>query len=119
MTICYSFALIIVAWTVVYLRYSNERNRKHRIARGRGTLFHKSSLFTYESHPFTFAGGKIVDYSMIDATAVEAEQANSGSPVDTGRHAFDDLTDLQNDEFIVSMPYISATSLLAPIVYVY
>ncbi|KJA25086.1 hypothetical protein HYPSUDRAFT_135365, partial [Hypholoma sublateritium FD-334 SS-4] len=98
MIICYSFALLLVAWTVLYLKYSNERHRKHRITRGRG--------------------GKIVDYSMIGATAVEAEHANSDSPADTGRHAFDDLTDLQNDEFIVSMPHISA-SLLNPIVYVY
>ena len=41
---------------------------------------------------------------MIDA--VEAEHSNSDSPVDIGRRAFDDLTDLQNDEFIVSTLHI-------------
>ena len=56
------------------------------------------------SHSLIFSVGKIVDYSMIDA--VEAEHSNSDSPVDIGRRAFDDLTDLQNDEFIVSTLHI-------------
>ena len=41
---------------------------------------------------------------MIDAA--EAEHSNSDSPVNIGRRAFDDLTDLQNDEFIVSTLHI-------------
>lgn len=37
---------------------------------------------------------------MIDATAIQADRMANGGQ--TGRHAFNDLTDLQNDEFIVS-----------------
>ncbi|KAF8193354.1 hypothetical protein BJ912DRAFT_960817 [Pholiota molesta] len=41
-----------------------------------------------------------VDYSMLNATSAEEEHAKDVNS-DTGKHAFEDLTDLENDEFIV------------------
>ncbi|KAH9481833.1 hypothetical protein JR316_0006363 [Psilocybe cubensis] len=58
----------------------------------------------------TYAGGmvaaEIVDYSMMSTAEVEAIQNSSGEKGGEasalGARAFDDLTDLENEEFIVS-----------------
>ncbi|KAJ3503602.1 hypothetical protein NLJ89_g8358 [Agrocybe chaxingu] len=81
---CYAASAVIVCITVVYLWHLNEWNRKRRLARGKA--------------------GKIVDYSMLsaqDAEKIRLDQDASGpSTRGIGNHAFEDLTDLQNDEFI-------------------
>jgi len=46
--------------------------------------------------------GKVVDYSMLSAAEVEKRRVNEADTHRGGNHAFDDLTDIQNDEFIVS-----------------
>ncbi len=43
----------------------------------------------------------MIDYSMLSAEEIEKRRANGGDTFPVGDHAFEDLTDLQNDEFIV------------------
>jgi hypothetical protein len=45
----------------------------------------------------------MIDYSMLSAEEIEKRRANGGDPYPVGDHAFEDLTDLQNDEFIVCL----------------
>ena len=45
----------------------------------------------------------MIDYSMLSAEEIEKRHANGGDAYPVGDHAFEDLTDLQNDEFIVCL----------------
>lgn len=54
--------------------------------------------------------GKVVDYSMLSAAEVEKRKINEADTYQGGNHAFDDLTDIQNDEFIVSFQLLILTS---------
>ena len=56
--------------------------------------------------------GKVVDYSMLSAAEVEKRKINQVDTYQGGNHAFDDLTDIQNDEFIVSFQLFSLQRLL-------
>ncbi|KAF8813474.1 allantoate permease [Phlegmacium glaucopus] len=74
---------LITILQLAYLRRLNNANVVRRTALGKS--------------------GKIADYSMLSASEAEAQRSKEdGDPHTLGRHAFDDLTDLQNDEFIVS-----------------
>ncbi|CAA7267484.1 unnamed protein product [Cyclocybe aegerita] len=83
---CYAASAVIVCITVAYLWHLNEWNRKRRLARGEA--------------------GKIVDYSMLSVEEAEKarqdQDASGASARGIGNHAFEDLTDLQNDEFILA-----------------
>lgn len=52
---------------------------------------------------------------MLSAAEIERRRANTEGTLPVGDHAFEDLTDLQNDEFIVSScilyPYRTLSSL--------
>ncbi|KAJ2926966.1 hypothetical protein H1R20_g10133, partial [Candolleomyces eurysporus] len=81
--ICYSGAAALAVFTTAYLYYLNKKNEARRVEAGKAA--------------------KIVDYSM---TTSEVKDTTPGvadkeepQPV-IGRRAFEDLTDLQNDEFI-------------------
>ncbi|KDR69752.1 hypothetical protein GALMADRAFT_76946 [Galerina marginata CBS 339.88] len=93
MVICYSVAAVLVLFTVVYLRYLNRVNKTRRIASGKA--------------------GNIVDYSMLSAAQAEQRRLNemmsAGTAQATGSRAFDDLTDLENEEFIVSSRFSAMT----------
>ncbi|KDR78707.1 hypothetical protein GALMADRAFT_63756 [Galerina marginata CBS 339.88] len=86
MLVCFSTSSFLVLFTAAYLRHLNAMNRKRRVFRGKV--------------------GKIVDYSMLSTANAEKrrmeENESSGGVVVTGVGAFDDLTDLDNDQFIVS-----------------
>ncbi|KAJ3504769.1 hypothetical protein NMY22_g17812 [Coprinellus aureogranulatus] len=79
--ICYSGAATLTVLTAAYLHFLNKRNEGRRVAAGKSA--------------------KIIDYSM---TTAENEKDGICSPEGSnlGKRAFEDLTDLQNDEFIVS-----------------
>ena len=49
-----------------------------------------------------YVAAKIIDYSMMNFDAQVKADAARPSNVGIGKQAFEDLTDLQNDEFIVS-----------------
>ncbi|KAF9449741.1 MFS general substrate transporter [Macrolepiota fuliginosa MF-IS2] len=88
---------VIVCCTTLYLRNLNARNKKRRILAGKPA--------------------EIVDYSMLSAQEAEAVRAKARvcgggetqkvddgtGKVQEGQYAFEDMTDLQNDEFIVSV----------------
>ncbi|KAF9460349.1 allantoate permease [Collybia nuda] len=82
---CFSTATVVVCMTVTYLSYLNKRNERRRVVAGKQA--------------------KLVDYSMLtaeEARLARAKERTSGSGLQIiGEKAFDDLTDLQNDEFIV------------------
>lgn len=48
----------------------------------------------------------MIDYSMLSAEEIEKRHVNGGDTYPVGDHAFEDLTDLQNDEFIVCFLYV-------------
>ncbi|TFK73221.1 allantoate permease [Pluteus cervinus] len=79
---CVCAAMVCI--TVAYLAYLNKWNERRRVAAGKPA--------------------KLVDYSMLtieetrEMRAKEAEGAPDQAKI--GKRAFDDLTDLQNDEFI-------------------
>ncbi|KAJ3526207.1 hypothetical protein NMY22_g10260 [Coprinellus aureogranulatus] len=77
--ICYSGAATLTVLTAAYLHFLNKRNEGRRVAAGKSA--------------------KIIDYSM---TTAENEKDGICSPdgSNLGKRAFEDLTDLQNDEFI-------------------
>ncbi|KAF9568082.1 MFS general substrate transporter [Agrocybe pediades] len=81
MLACFSGCFVIVVGLLCYLMHLNERNKRRRIAKGKAAV--------------------IMDYSMLDARHIEEEKAKESSNATIGTHAFDDLTDLENDEFIV------------------
>jgi len=60
----------------------------------------------------TLSVGKVVDYSMLSAAEVEKRKINEADTYQGGNHAFDDLTDIQNDEFIVRFQLFSLQRLL-------
>ncbi|KDR78640.1 hypothetical protein GALMADRAFT_1364881 [Galerina marginata CBS 339.88] len=99
-----SSCAILVLFTVAYLWHLNRLNRKRRIANGKA--------------------GKIVDYSMLSAANAEKRRLEylggslTGSEA-VGSRAFDDLTDLENDEFIVSIFNLSEFYYLTWEQYVY
>ncbi|KAH6909266.1 allantoate permease [Coprinopsis sp. MPI-PUGE-AT-0042] len=80
--ICYSAAAVLSCFTAFYLRYLNQRNERRRVKAGKSA--------------------KIIDYSMMNFESQEKARALSGDAtnVGIGKQAFEDLTDLQNDEFI-------------------
>ncbi|KAF5359511.1 hypothetical protein D9756_002976 [Leucocoprinus leucothites] len=93
MLACYSSCFIIACCTVMYLRYLNSRNVERRVSAGKSA--------------------KIIDYSMMSAHEAELARASardglsgadrkdsSLSSAKEGVAAFEDMTDLQNDEFI-------------------
>lgn len=87
MLICMIVAVCFVFVVIVYLRYSNKRNERRRVVAGKKA--------------------KIQDYSMLTMREVQvarakenAEKGGVSNIQNIGTHAFDDLTDLQNDEFI-------------------
>ncbi|PPQ63227.1 hypothetical protein CVT24_005687 [Panaeolus cyanescens] len=88
LVICFSTCLLLTVMTTLYLKHLNRVNRRRRIAAGKKA--------------------DIVDYSMMSIEEAEAERAKQSSQSSsegdgmspTGTRAFDDLTDLQNDEFI-------------------
>ncbi|KXN82977.1 hypothetical protein AN958_01982 [Leucoagaricus sp. SymC.cos] len=99
MLACYSSVFFIVCCAVTYLRYLNAKNTKRRVLAGKAA--------------------KIIDYSMLSAKEAEIARArarevlemdgggnrqevNAGVMEKEGQSAFEDTTDLQNDEFIVS-----------------
>ncbi|KAF9522154.1 allantoate permease [Crepidotus variabilis] len=89
--ICHCGAALLLVITVAYLSYLNEKKRRHRIARGKE--------------------GKIIDYSLMTTAEIE-NMRNEGIDVATGKQAFEDLTDLQNDEFVVRDFFIALNSFL-------
>lgn len=75
--ICYSGAAAIVILTAAYLFHLNKKNEVRRVKAGKDAM--------------------IIDYSMTSPDHVEEKD---GQRHTIGRNAFEDLTDLQNDEFI-------------------
>jgi hypothetical protein len=79
--ICYSGAATLTIFTTAYLYYLNKRNEARRVAAGKSA--------------------KLIDYSMTSAVN-EKDGVCSPEGSNIGKRAFEDLTDLENDEFIVS-----------------
>ncbi|TEB31486.1 allantoate permease [Coprinellus micaceus] len=77
--ICYSGAATLTVFTTAYLYYLNKRNEARRVAVGKPA--------------------KLIDHSMTSA-ANEKDGVGSPEGSNIGKRAFEDLTDLQNDEFI-------------------
>ena len=87
--LCLMFVIVILQ--MLYLIYLNKRNAKRRLASGKT--------------------GPHVDYSLensnkwaqmrADAAAGRAEEGEKGHAVN--EHAFEDLTDLKNEDFIYSL----------------
>ncbi|EAU85196.2 allantoate permease [Coprinopsis cinerea okayama7 len=75
--ICYSAAAVLSCITGLYLHYLNKRNEERRVKAGKAA--------------------KIVDYSMMDFNEGDGQ---AQAQANVGKRAFEDLTDLQNDEFI-------------------
>ncbi|KAF4613819.1 hypothetical protein D9613_008073 [Agrocybe pediades] len=80
MLACFSGCFVTVVGLLCYLMHLNERNKRRRIGKGKAAV--------------------IMDYSMLDTRHIEEEKAKESSNATIGTHAFDDLTDLENDEFI-------------------
>lgn len=87
MLICLIVAVCFVFVVIVYLHYSNKRNERRRVVAGKKA--------------------KIQDYSMLTMREVQVARAKEvgekggvSNIQNIGTHAFDDLTDLQNNEFI-------------------
>jgi len=106
MLISFIVAACVVVVMVFYLHFCNKRNERRRVTVGKGGgaihRFHLSLAYL-----FLRSEAKIPDYSMLtihDAQLAHEETKKGGSfnTRTIGRQAFDDLTDLQNDEFIVS-----------------
>ncbi|KAF8629981.1 hypothetical protein AX17_005546 [Amanita inopinata Kibby_2008] len=70
---------VLVCMTTTYLRHLNRRNENRRVRAGKQA--------------------KIIDYSMLPIHEVNKLQGQGN----LGQDAFNDITDLQNDEFIVSL----------------
>ncbi|PPQ69759.1 hypothetical protein CVT26_014034 [Gymnopilus dilepis] len=107
MLICYGTCGVLVLLTVAYLAYLNKWNEGRRVRKGKGksTVHHNIRPLTHFVSVRTWAAACIVDYSMISAANVEELHLTSNptpGAAETGRRAFDDLTDLENEEFIVS-----------------
>lgn len=79
--ISYSGAAALTVFATAYLHYLNKKNEARRVAAGKSA--------------------KIIDYSM-STTANEKDGICSPEGSNIGRRAFEDLTDLENEEFIVS-----------------
>ena len=88
--LCVMFALVIVQ--MLYLTFLNKRNQRRRVAMGKT--------------------GKHVDYSLensnkwagMRADAAQTAQGEEGEKGHTvNEHAFEDLTDLKNEDFIYSL----------------
>jgi hypothetical protein len=77
----------IVILQALYLTYLNKRNNKRRAAMGKT--------------------GVNVDYSLEDSSkwaGMRAKQAaEGGQAADYNAHAFEDLTDLNNEDFVYSL----------------
>lgn len=95
---CFCGCALFTVLTAVYLWHLNERNRSRRLARG------KCKRLVQSQHPrlTSILAGKMVDYSMLSTTEMENVMQNNPDIDVGGERAFDDLTDLCNDEFIVS-----------------
>ncbi|KAF8150960.1 major facilitator superfamily domain-containing protein [Crassisporium funariophilum] len=80
---CFCACIGVLMVTFSWLLHLNKRNQRRRSVLGKG---------------------KMIDYSMLSAAEVEEERSKEntgiGRALSTGAHAFDDLTDLKNDEFI-------------------
>ncbi|PPQ76199.1 hypothetical protein CVT26_009096 [Gymnopilus dilepis] len=87
MLVCYAACVLLAIFTIIYLWYLNKMNQRRRVARGKA--------------------GIIIDYSMLSALDAEKQRMRTSGGTgglgvyQVGTRAFDDLTDLENDEFIV------------------
>ena len=112
MLACYSSCFVIVCCTTLYLYFLNARNMRRRVLAGKSA---QASGLQIDSRTDTVTGARIIDYSMLSVQEAEIARTKarqnlenlktgSGDPSSLeGRGAFDDMTDLQNDEFIVSL----------------
>ncbi|TFK22770.1 allantoate permease, partial [Coprinopsis marcescibilis] len=77
--ISYVCAAILTCFTGCYLHYLNKRNEVRRVQAGKSA--------------------KIIDYSMVGFVS-QGEMESNTQNLNIGKRAFEDLTDLENDEFI-------------------
>jgi len=109
MLACYASCFVIVCCTTSYLHLLNARNMRRRVLAGKST---QAKGLPIDSRTDDGTGARIIDYSMLSVQEAEIAKARENLEISKtgsddpsllmGGSAFDDTTDLQNDEFTVS-----------------
>lgn len=95
----------LVMITSVHLHRLNKGHAKMRVAMGKSAIIVDTSLDTAEEVARRKANGATQGNGESDVATrlieeVDSDDSRQGSRERVGEHAFDDLTDLKNEEFI-------------------
>lgn len=92
----YLLIIGLVAVTMLYLRLLNRSHARRRVALGKSAVIVDVSLDSAEEA----AARQAARQRLTDSEAVERNEEETSSSSRLGERAFENLTDLQNEEFV-------------------